>query len=225
MRVGSRNAVQIRKIRRIQELPILVQHGDILFLKHAPIFAQHLIAIRIILAIFRHFVDEEQRQRLDAHVEILLFLLKVGDDRLANLHAPHIPFGHVAHHVALANDVAVGKRHRSGDRVDFRNGKALILFHFAGNIIEIVAHAQNAEFAVDGFLIANFQLHAHLRRFLGRKQYALHIQILIRAAEVFHLEALDFDLLHQPLVVGVQCVQHIDQIVLFGVCRGIIQAK
>ena len=46
----------------------------------------------------------------------------MGDDRLANLHAPHIALGDVANHVALADYVAVGECYRSGNGVDVCDG-------------------------------------------------------------------------------------------------------
>ena len=101
-------------ILKIKQLKI------VFFFEYAAVFAQCLAAVRGVLAVFRHFVDEKQGESFDAPIEVLLFLLKMGDDDLANLHATHVPLGDVA----LADDVAVGKRHRPGDGVDFRDRKA-----------------------------------------------------------------------------------------------------
>ena len=51
------------------------------------------------------------------------------------------------------------------------------------------------------------------------------IEIPLRAAEVFHFHALDLNLFHQTLVVRIQRIQHINQIVLFLVRRGVIQTE
>ena len=53
----------------------------------------------------------------------------------------------------------------------------------------------------------------------------LQIQITVRAAEVLDLKALDLDFLDQPLVEGIQRIQHIHQIVPFGVSGGIVERE
>ena len=65
-------------------------------------------------------------------LKYLLFLFKVGDDRFADLHPAHIAFGNVANDIALADHIAIGEGHGSGNGVDFRNGEALVLLHFTG---------------------------------------------------------------------------------------------
>ena len=216
------NAIKVCQIGRVEEFAVVRQRGIVFFFKHPPIFAKHLVALLVVLAVFGHLVDKKQRQGFDAHVEVLLFLFKVGDNRFADLHAAHILLGNVANHIALANDKTIAERHRARNGVDFRNGEALVLLHLVGSIIEVVANAQHAEFAVDGLFVGDLQLQTHLRRFSGIEQYTLHIEIPIRAAKVLHLKALDLNALDQPLVVSIQRVQHIDEIVMPYMGGGIV---
>ena len=65
-----------------------------------------------------HLVDEGQRQRLNALVEQLRFLLKVGDDRLPNLHTAHVTFGVVADDFALVDHIAIGEGDSSVNGID-----------------------------------------------------------------------------------------------------------
>ena len=224
MGVVGLDAVQIVQIRWIEECAVVLQHSVVFLFKDAPVFAQRLVAILVILAILGHFVDEEQRQALDALAEQPRFLLQVRDDGLADLNPPHIHFRHVAHHVALADHLAIGKGHRRGDGVDIRDGIALVLLQIVGGKEQVVANGKQMGLPLDA---AGFQRHFNFdsrhRRLLRRKHDGLQIHIGIRAPEVPHLEALDLDALHQPLVVGVQRVQHIHQVVLLGVGGGVIQ--
>ena len=51
---------EILLIRRVKHRNVLIQNGKILLLEHHAIFAKHLVAVFIILAVFCHLVDEEQ---------------------------------------------------------------------------------------------------------------------------------------------------------------------
>ena len=53
----------------------------------------------------------------------------------------------------------------------------------------------------------------------------LEIQILVRTAQILDLKALNFDLFHQTLVKRVKCIQHIDEVMLCFMGRGIIECK
>ena len=66
----------------------------------------------------RYLVDEEQRQRLNALVEQLRFLLKVRDDRFPNLHTAHVAFGDVADDFALVDHIAIGEGDGSVNGID-----------------------------------------------------------------------------------------------------------
>ena len=216
---------EILLIRRVKHRNVLVQNGKILLLKHHAIFAKHLVAVFIILAVLCHFVDEEQGQALDAHVKELFLFLKVGEDSFPNLNAAHILFGHIANHIAGFDDFAVGKGHSATQRVNFRDGIPLVLLHFLRNKVEVVPNAENTGFPVDGFVVADLQLDFRHRRLLAGKNDLLKVEVAVRATEVLDLKALDLDLLDQPLVEGVQRIQHIDEVVMLGVGSRVVEGE
>ena len=160
---------EIFLIRRVKHRNVLVQNGKIFLLKHHAVFAKHLVAVFIVLAVLCHFVDEEQGQALDAHIKELFLLFKVGEDGFTNLNAAHILFGHIAHHITGFDDLAVGEGHGAAQRVNFGDGVALVLLHFLRNKVEIVPNAENTGFTVDGLVIANLQLDFCHRRLLAGK--------------------------------------------------------
>ena len=160
---------EIFLIRRVKHRNVLVQNGKILLLKHHAIFAKHLVAVFVVLAVLCHFVDEEQGQALDAHIKELFLFLKVGEDGFSDLNAAHILFGHIAHHITGFDDFAVGKGHGATQRVNFRDGIPLVLLHFLRNKVEIITDAENTGFPVDGLVIANLQLDFRHRRLLAGK--------------------------------------------------------
>ena len=208
---------EIFLIRRVKHRNVLVQNSKILLLKHHAVFSKHLVTVFIILAVLCHFVDEEQGQALDAHMKELFLFFKVGEDCLPNLNAAHIPFGHIAHHIAGFDDFAVGKGHGATQRVNFGDGVSLVLLHFLRNKVEVVPNAENTGFPVDGLVVADLQLNFCHRRLLAGKDDLFKVEVAVRATEVLDLKALDLDFLDQPLVEGVQRIQHIDEVVMLGV--------
>lgn len=76
-----------------------------------------------------------------------------------NLYPAHIVFGNVAGNITFADGVSVRKGHNARDRVDFRHYEALVLLHFPGFIIEIIAHIQHMELSLRAVLVADLHLH------------------------------------------------------------------
>ena len=216
---------EIFLIRRVKHRNVLVQNSKILLLKHHAIFAKHLVAVFVVLAVLCHFVDEEQGQTLDAHIEELFLFFKVGEDGFSDLNAAHILFGHIAHHITGFDDFAVGKGHGATQRVNFGDGIPLVLLHFLRNEVKIVPNTENTGFPVDGFVIANLQLDFCHRRLLAGKNDLLKVEVAVRATEVLDLKALDLDFLDQPLVEGVQRIQHIDEVVMLGVGSRVVERE
>ena len=142
-----------------------------------------------------------------------------------NLYPAHIVFGNVAGNIAFADGVSVRKGHNARDRVDFRHHEALVLLHFPGFIIEIIAHIQHMELSLRTVLVADFQLHFCPRRILRGDDDAFQIQILVRTTQIFDLKAFDFDFLDQSLIVSVQRIQNVNQIMLLGVGSRVIQCE
>ena len=204
-------------IRRVKHRNVLVQNGKILLLKHHAVFAKHLVAVFIVLAVLCHFVNKEQGQALDAHIKELFLLFKVGEDGFTNLNAAHILFGHIAHHITGFDDLAVGKGHGAAQRVNFGDGVALVLLHFLRNKVEVVPNAKSMGFPFRSGTSHNFILDFCHRRLFAGKNDLFKVEVAVCATEVLDLKALDLDLLDQTLVEGVQRIQYIDKIVLLGV--------
>ena len=204
---------------------MLIQNRKILLLKNLAVLAQQLVSVFIVLAVFCHFVDEEQRKCLDAQFEKFLLFFKVRKDCFMNLYPAHIVFGNVAGNITFADGVSVRKGHNARDRVDFRHHEALVLLHFPGFIIEILAHIQHMELSLRAVLVADLHLHFCPWRILRGDDDAFQIQILVRTTQIFDLKAFDFDFLDQPLIVSVQRIQNVDQIMLLGVGSRVIQCE
>ena len=149
----------------------------------------------------------------------------MGQNRFPDLDAAHILFRNISHHIAGPNGFPIGKGHLSTEWVNLRNCIALILLHLLRNIVEIVPHTQQPGFTIDGLVIANFHLYTGHRRLLGRKDNLLQIEIAVRSPQVLDFKALDLYLLHQPLIERIQRIQYINQIVLFGMGSGIVEAE
>ena len=60
------NAAQILFIRSIKQRQIFIQNGNVFLFKHLTIFRIDLVSVGVILPVFFNFIDEEQRQSLDA---------------------------------------------------------------------------------------------------------------------------------------------------------------
>ena len=142
-----------------------------------------------------------------------------------DLYPAHIVFGNVAGNITFADGIAVRKSHNTRDRVDFRHYEALVLLHFPGFIIEIIAHIQHMELSLRAVLVADLHLHFCSWRILRGNDDAFQIQILVRTTKIFDLKAFDFDFLDQSLIVSVQRIQNVDQIVLLGVGSRVIQCE
>ena len=86
----------------------------VLLLEHVRVLAVQRLAVIVVPAVFRHLVDEEQAQALDAPGPQMLLLVQVGEDGLADLHAAHVRLGPVVHDPALAERLAVHEPHVAG---------------------------------------------------------------------------------------------------------------
>ena len=204
---------------------MLIQNRKILLLKNLAVLTQQFVSVFIVLAVFCHFVDEEQRKSLDAQFEKFLLFFKVRKDRFMDLHPAHIIFGNIAGDIAFADGITVRKGHNTRNRVDFRHYEALVLLHFPGDVIEIIAHIQRMELSLRAVLVADLQLHFCPWRILRGDDDAFQIQILVRTTQIFDLKAFDFDFLDQPLIVSVQRIQNVNQIVLLGVGSRVVQRE
>ena len=139
---------QVSLVGRVEQLNVVVGNINVLLLKHFAVFAQDFIAVLVILAIFGDFINEEQREGLDASGKQLFFLLKVGNDGLTNLDTAHILLRHITHHIPFEDGYAIGKGHSGPQRVNFGDNIALILFHLLGGGIQAVPDTQDTGLTV-----------------------------------------------------------------------------
>lgn len=101
-----------------------------------------------------------------------------------DLYPAHIVFGNVAGNITFADGVSVRKGHNTRDRVDFRHYEALVLLHFLGDVIKIIAHIQRMELSLRTVLVADFQLHFCPRRIFRGDDNTFQIQILVRTTQI-----------------------------------------
>ena len=127
--------IQISQIVRVKQCAVLIQNRKILLLENFSVLTQKFIAFLIVLAIFCHLINEEQRKRLDAHFETFLLFFKVRFDGFTDLHPAHIIFGHVTCHIVNMQSFPIRKSQNAGKWINFRNDKPFVLFHLVGEII------------------------------------------------------------------------------------------
>lgn len=204
---------------------IIVENGQILLLEHPAVFAQHLVAVFIVLTVLADLIDEEEGKGLDALRKEGLFLFKVGENGLTNLDAAHIGFGNIAHQHTGADGFAVGEGDGVACGINFGDGVALVLLQLVGFVVKVVADLHDACFTLDAIAVLDFQLHAGHRGLFWGEDDLLQEKVLVRTPEIPDLEALDLDLLDQLLVEGIQGIQNIHRVVLLGMGCGVVQAE
>ena len=216
---------KILLIRGIFQRQIFVQDMEILLLKHLTVFTQLFVAVLVVLTVFGHLIDEEQRKGFDSHVEVFLFLFKMGENGFPNLDTAHIGFGHIAPNLAGVKHFTIGKGYGTAQRVYLGDCVAPVLLHLLRNVVQVIVHTQNAGFPFEGFVVANLHFDAGHGGLFRGEDNLLQKQIAVGTAQVLHLEALDLDFLDQALVEGIQRIQHIHQIVLDSMSGRIVQSK
>ena len=219
------DAPQIAFIRRVKQGQVLVEDGGVFLLEDFAVLGVYLVSVLVVLPVFCHLVDKEQGKAFDAAPVKLLLLLKVGADGFPDLHPAHILFGHVADDLAHADDLPVGEGDGLADGVDLIHAVAPVLLHVFGEGKQVVVHAHQPGLAAHGLVVADLEFQTRHRRLVRGDDDALQIQIAVRAAQVLDIKALDLDLLDQPLVVGVQRVQHIHKRMVLLVGGGVVEGE
>ena len=87
----------------------------------------------------------------------------MGQYRFAYLDTAHIPLGHIADHIPRGDDFSVCEGQCIVDRIDIGDRISFILLHLFGKTVQVVAHADDPRFAVDGFIVADLHLDARHR--------------------------------------------------------------
>ena len=220
-RVDAREVLSVRLVvdRKLREVLALQQL--VLFLENPRVLTVSVGLV--IVPVLHHFVDEEQRQDLDALCEQLLFLVQVRLDRLTDLDAADVALGDVAVRLTGAQHFATREFDRVVHGVDLADREAAILVHLARLHEQVIAELEPPKLALD---LARLQLHLHLDPRHGgllRDFDAFEVEIGVGAGQPAGLDAAHRDLLDQLLVVGVQRVQPVNAVVLGPVGRGIAQ--
>lgn len=213
-----------------------IMHATVvLLLEHVRVLAVQRLAVIVVPAVFRHLVDEEQAQALDAPGPQMLLLVQVGEDGLADLHAAHVRLGPVVHDPALAERLAVHEPHVAGpsrlqtvghDAVGRYAPAVAVRLQSTGGGVEVVALIEQGGCGHD--LAGGGQplvFDAGLGRLASADDDVLQVQVAVGAAHVVQLEALDLDALDQTLVVRVQRVQRVHEVMPGLVRGGVVQRE
>ena len=224
MRVVRADSGQVGAVRFIERqlVHVLFDAAVVLLLEDLAVAHRELVPVLVVGAIAGDFVDEEEREALDAAREERLLLLEVTPDGLADLHAAHVVLSGVAVDLALVDDLAVKEAHAGGLPLHVRNDAVGGDYEVAVGLepgltaclVEGVSHIEASNDLAHRPISGEALVFYHSNgRFTVAYQHVLQVEIAVGAAHVLELEALHLDALHQALVVGVERVQLVDQVV------------
>jgi len=217
---------QILLIRRVEHCQILVEDVQVFFFKNLSVLTENFVAVLVILTVLCNLVYEEQRQRFDTHFKQFFFFLEVGLYGFSDLNTTHILLDHITDNLALMNNCAIGKGYDSTNGINVGNNKAvLVLLHLVRLVEKVVVFSENEHLSCVTALLSNLDFKSCHRRFLGRKNNILKIEVLVRSGQVLNLKAFYFDLLNELLVESIKSIQNIHKVVFLCVGCGIVQAE
>lgn len=205
-----------------QLVPFVLDEVTIARLEHLRIRPRLFLAVRVVDAIIRHLVDEEQRQHLDPHREQLEFLVEMRADRLHDLIAFQRQIIHRADGFArmedggIAGEIDVFRAGRAVDVIDDETVVDVAAFRF---FIEVIARVDGDDFALDAALAAHVHFDARSVLLVIDGDEAQ----IGRVIRVFRLEALDFDLLDELELVAVLRVELVNEVMMLDVRRGVAE--
>ena len=217
----GRNHIQILQV-------IVFFHPDlhiaddiiVLFLEYIGVDAVLRLSRLVILLVLGHFVNEEERQHLDALVEQFTLPLDMRKNRLPNLNPPQLIFADFTDHIPGIDLNAVQEFHGVVPAVNAGNDKIIFVFlHLPGIVVQVVPFRNlPGDFTNAG---STFKIKLNGRRGCRLGQVdTLQIDIALCSCAAGFRNALDRNLLHQPLVVrfhGIQAVDHVvDAVALMG---------
>ena len=231
MGLVDRDAAEILHIFRVVHILIFVQLCPVFLFEYLSIAAQHRIAVFIILAILGNLVDEEKGEALDATMEERTLFAEVRLDGFPYLDASLVVGSYVADYLLQHQTFAVAELHLAttwlaGIHHDIGNHEPLVLQHVSRGTIEVVAFSQLFVDSLDGSRSALlFYLQPYLWSLVFRKQQLCKIDIAVGTFQVLQFEAYYLNLLHQFVVVGIKCIEHIHRIVVLLVGSGVVQGE
>ena len=221
MGLVDRDAAEILHIFRVVHILIFVQLCPVFLFEDFSIASQHRIAVFIILAILGNLVDKEKGEALDATMEECTLFAEVRLDGFPYLDASLVVGSYVADYLLQHQTFAVAELHLAatwltGIHYDVGNHESLVLQHVSRGTIEVVAFAQLLVDSLDGSRSALlFYLQPNLWCLVFRKQQLCKIDIAVGTFQVLQFEAYYLYFLHQFVVVGIKCIEHIHRVVVF----------
>ena len=145
---------------------------------------------------------------------------------LSDLDTAHILFNNIADNLALVDNGAACECHSTAKRLNVGDNIAvLILLHFVGFVVEVIAHGKGKELSCVTCFLCDLDFQFCHRRLVRGQNNIFKIEIFVRAAEVLNLKALDLNLLNELFVKGIQSVQHIHKVVLLGMSGRVVEAE
>ena len=231
MGLVDRDAAEILHIFRVVHILILQQFCPIFLFKDFSIASQQRIAVFIILAILGNLVDEEKGEALDATMEERTLFAEVRLDGFPYLDASLVVGSYVADYLLQHQTFAVAELHLAvawlmDIHYDIGNHESLVLQHISGGTIEVISFSQLLVDSLDGSRSALlFYLQSYLWCLVFREQQLCKIDIAVGTFQVLQFEAYYLYFLHQFVVVGIKCIEHIHRVVVFLVGSGVVQGE
>ena len=214
MGIMGRNRVQIPYVVFISNFPL---HGAenvvVLFLEHIRINAVERMSSLVVLLVLCNFVDEEQRQDLDALMEKLTLPLQVRKNRLTDLNAAKLVFADLTDHISGKDFDAIQELHRVIASVDRFHHKAdFVLIQITGIVVKIITDSDRRCFLADAGRALVIKLNSCRRVSFGKiDAFQIDKSFGCRAAGL--RDAFNGNLLDQPLVVRFHRIKAIDHVI------------
>ena len=149
-------------------------------------------------------------------------------DGFPYLDASLVVGSYVADYLLQHQTFAVAELHLAvawlmGIHHDIGNHESLVLQHISGGTIEVISFSQLLIDSLDGSRSALlFYLQPYLWCLVFREQQFCEIDIAVGTFQVLQFEAYYLNLLHQLVVVGIKCIEHIHRVVVLLVGSGVV---
>ena len=124
-------------------------------------------------------------------------------NRLPDLYPAHIFLRYIAYNLSHMNDLPICEGNNLANGINLVHVVPPILFHAFGHGKEIIVYRHQPSLTVDGLGISDFEFQARHRRLVRGNNNALQVKIAVSAPQVLNIKTLDFNLLHQPLIIGI----------------------
>ena len=197
------NTPEVLLIRRVEKGQIFVKYGDILLFKDLSVLRINLVAVLVIFPVLRHLIDKEQRQTFDSSAKQFFFFLKMRSNRLPDLYPAHIFLRYIAYNLSHMDDLPICEGNNLANGINLVHVVPPILFHAFGQSKQIIIYGHQTSLAIDGLGISDFKFQTRHRRLVRGNDNALQVKIAVCAPQVLDIKTFNFNLLHQPLIIGI----------------------